>query len=105
MQPQTLSPVDRRAFVRYETNEPATANINGKAIPCRLSDISLGGALLEGDLDLDAGSGFALDILDLPTLEVTVVHCGNRYFGVQFRDMQRARGQVENWLRRRTGGH
>lgn len=104
MQPQRSIDADRRAFVRHETSEPARAFIGDTSRSCRLADISLGGALVEGDLGVTSNEAFVLSILDLPPLEVTVVHCGDRYFGVRFNDMERARSLVETWVRRRIEG-
>lgn len=95
---------DRRAHLRYETNEPALAVIGNVAAACRLSDISMGGALIEGNLPLSQGELFNLCILDLPEIPSKAVHCGNGYYGVQFQDTARFRKAIGIWIRRRMHG-
>ncbi|WP_417518825.1 PilZ domain-containing protein [Minwuia sp.] len=95
---------DRRAHTRYETSEPVLTIIGDVAVPCRLSDISMGGALLEGKLPLQPGAIFALCVLDLPEIEVKAVHCGDGFYGVQFTDPGRHRHAVGVWIRRRMNG-
>lgn len=106
--PDTPSPsstaADRRVHLRYETSEPATAVVNGVPLPCRLTDMSMGGALLEGELPLSSGSRFVLEILDLPPIQVKVVHSGDRYFGVQFQELEIVSALISVWLRRRVHG-
>lgn len=95
---------ERRSHERYETDEPALVIADSGAAPCRLSDISLGGALLEGDLPLNTGDAFALCVLDLPELTGRVVHCGNGFYGVQFADDREMRVAIRTWIQRRMAG-
>ena len=95
---------DRRAHLRYETNEPALAVIGDVAAACRLSDISLGGALIEGNLPLTSGQEFALCVLDLPEIKARAVHCGDGFYGVQFVEGGRYRNAIGIWIRRRMNG-
>jgi len=92
---------DRRAFTRYQTDETVLTVIGDTAIPCQLSDISLGGALLEGKLPLDNGTVFALCVLDLPEIEVRAVHCGDGFYGVQYTNPTRYKHAIGVWIRRR----
>lgn len=92
---------DRRAHLRYETNEPTLAVIGNVAAACRLSDISMGGALVEGNLPLENGDVFNLCILGLPELPAKAVHCGDGFYGVQFEGAQRYRNSIGIWIRRR----
>lgn len=95
---------DRRAHARFETEEPALAIIGNVAAACRLSDISLGGALLEGSLPLEDGQTFALCILDLPEISARAVHCGDGFTGIQFLEAARHRNAIGMWIRRRMSG-
>lgn len=95
---------DRRAHLRYETNEPVLAVIGNLAAACQLSDISLGGALLEGSLPIEKGTEFQLCILDLPELPAKAVHCGDGFYGVQFLETARYRKVIGIWIRRRMSG-
>lgn len=95
---------DRRAHLRYETNEPALAVIGNVAAACKLSDISMGGALIEGNLPLEKGDTFQLCILDLPEITAKAMHCGNGFYGVQFQNTARFRNAIGIWIRRRMHG-
>ncbi len=95
---------DRRAHLRYETNEPALAVIGNVATACRLSDISMGGALIEGNLPLKQGDLINLCVLDMPDIPAKTVHCGDGYYGVQFQDATRFRKAIGIWIRRRIHG-
>ncbi|MBL9034234.1 MAG: PilZ domain-containing protein, partial [Rhodospirillaceae bacterium] len=57
---------DRRAFPRYAIDLPAYLSINGQSAPCKLVDVSAGGALLHTDRHVAVGD---LVSVDLP-------HCG-----------------------------
>ena len=82
----------------------ALAVIGNVAAACKLSDISMGGALIEGNLPLEKGDTFQLCILDLPEITAKAMHCGNGFYGVQFQNTARFRNAIGIWIRRRMHG-
>lgn len=64
MQSHPAEGAERRRFSRISFHRPAELTVGGRAVPCRVLDLSLKGALLEVDEPLGAAAALpcALDI-------------------------------------------
>jgi hypothetical protein len=60
---------ERRASPRYAVNLPTHLSVRGNAVPCRLIDISAGGALLKTERPAQVGDKISVDLPGLgPTI-------------------------------------
>ena len=89
---------DRRRDQRYTLRAPClVADINN-AYDCIIADISVGGAMLEGDLPLDSGDEIALAFDSIIGLLGEVVHKGDGFIGVKFTGGPEQRVIVMDWV-------
>lgn len=100
-QPELPRGAEKRRTVRYAVDEPALVIVGKHALACRMNDISLGGAMLEGELPLQVEDHFRLVVLDLPELVCRVAHVGNGYLGVSFVNGQQISRSLGLWIRKR----
>mgnify|MGYP003674494249 CR=1 FL=1 len=100
-QPDRPRAVEQRRTVRYAVDEPALVIVGKHALACRMNDISLGGAMLEGPLPLKTEDHFRLMVLDLPELVCRVAHVGDGFLGVSFVNGQQINRSLGMWIRKR----
>lgn len=82
-----LEPVehdDRRQAQRYKLRAPGLVADESGAYDCIVADISIGGAMLEGDLPLTKGQKVALAFDSLIGIFGDVVHTREGFVGVKF---------------------
>jgi hypothetical protein len=75
---------ERRRYPRYAVDLPATVTIGGKRVPCRLANVSSGGALITGLPTVKVGSKVELDMPGTGTVSATVVRLTETHIGLMF---------------------
>lgn len=90
---------ERRQDVRYRLEAPGLAAHADGVFDCIVADISVGGAMLEGDLPLAAGSEIALGFDSLIGVMAEVVHQGDGFLGVRFVHNAAQRRLIAAWIR------
>ena len=78
---------DRRAFPRYTVDLPAHLSVNGRSAPCRLVDVSAGGALLRTDRKVAVGDLVSVDLPHCGPTIGTVVRLTSSHVAVSFRGL------------------
>lgn len=78
---------DRRAFPRYAIDLPAYLSINGQSAPCKLVDVSAGGALLRTDRRVAVGDLVSVDLPHCGPTIGTVVRLTPSHVAVSFRGL------------------
>lgn len=78
---------DRRAFPRYAIDLPAYLSINGQSAPCKLVDVSAGGALLHTDRHVAVGDLVSVDLPHCGPAIGTVVRLTSSHVAVSFRGL------------------
>ena len=91
---------ERRTSRRFRTSEPACVLVSDNSLHCRLTDISEGGAQIEGQLPLETGSSFTLGVIDMPELPAQVVRRQDGVYGVRFQSSPGQRRAVSRWITR-----
>ena len=81
------APADRRAFPRYTVDLPASLSINGQSAPCKLVDVSAGGALLRTDRKVAVGDMVSVDLPHCGPTIGTVVRLTPSHVAVSFRSL------------------
>lgn len=84
---RTAAGMDRRAFPRYAVDLPAHLSINGQAAPCKLVDVSAGGALLRTDRKVAVGDMVSVDLPHCGPTIGTVVRLTPSHVAVSFRGL------------------
>ena len=92
---------ERRAFRRLEAELPARVWVDGQEFACQTSDISLGGAMVDGSFPARNGSTIELELEGLPALAGLVVHAGTTFLGVEFSISHEERQRLANWIEQR----
>lgn len=98
---QATAPDDRRRDVRYRIEEPCLVADATAVYDCIVADISVGGALLEGQLALSVGSEIAIGFDSVMGILGEVMHCGDGFVGVRFTGDASQRALLVAWLRKR----
>ena len=93
---------ERRRETRYALSEPVTVTLGGVRHDCSMSDNSTGGAMIEGDLPVEAGTKVRVDFADFADVTARVVYVGDGFFGTQFIDAARHRDAIRAWIFERT---
>jgi len=92
---------ERRRHNRFSLRAPGlVADIEG-VYDCIVSDISIGGAMLEGELPLEYGAEVAIGFDTLMGVVGVVVHRGEGFVGVQFSEDADQRARVTAWIAKR----
>ena len=79
---------DQRADVRYDTDMPVTLVVSGRpAWPCKLIDLSIGGASIACDKVLLAGSDLRIDGLAPTSILATAVESVSGKLQIKFKDL------------------
>ena len=78
---------DRRAFPRYTVDLPAHLSVNGRSAPCRLVDVSAGGALLRTHRKVAVGDLISVDLPHCGPTVGTVVRLTSSHVAVSFRGL------------------
>lgn len=81
------NPADRRAYPRISVDMPAHLSINGKSAPCRLVDVSAGGALIRTKRHLSMGDLVSVDLPHCGPTIGTVVRLTPSHVAVSFRGL------------------
>ncbi len=93
---------ERRTQTRYVVRELAGVLHGQTELLAVLTDISAGGAMLEGDLPFANGTRITLAFGEFTDLPARVAHAGTGFCGVQFLHDGEQRLSVVNWIRRRA---
>jgi hypothetical protein len=75
---------ERRAFRRYAVDLPIDIRLSGQVLPCRLVDISAGGALVRTERRVEVGDKIAIDLPSEGTVIGTVVRLTPSHIAVSF---------------------
>lgn len=78
---------DRRAYPRFSVDLPAHLSINGQSAPCRLVDVSAGGALLRIQRKVAVGDLVSVDLPHCGPTIGTVVRLTPSHVAVSFRGL------------------
>lgn len=78
---------DRRAHPRISVDMPAHLSVNGKSAPCRLVDLSAGGALIRTKRHLSLGDLVSVDLPHCGPTIGTVVRLTPSHVAVSFRGL------------------
>ena len=78
---------DRRAYPRFAVDMPAHLSVNGKSAPCRLIDVSAGGALIRTKRHLTVGDMVSVDLPHCGPTIGTVVRLTPSHVAVSFRGL------------------
>ncbi len=78
---------DRRAFPRFSVDMLAHLSVNGTSAPCRLVDVSAGGALLRTRSHLTVGDMVSVDLPHCGPTIGTVVRLTPSHVAVSFRGL------------------
>ena len=95
---------ERRRHERYEAGETVTVSFAGLRKDCIMSDISLGGAMLEGYLPVEDGTELLLSFAQFDNLPARAVYVGEGFCGVQFLNPAEYRGAIGKWIQGRGLG-
>ena len=89
MQPQDRPEnyADRRAYPRFSVDMPAHLSFNGKSAPCRLVDVSAGGALIQTEGRVSVGDMVSVDLPHCGPTIGTVVRLTSSHVAVSFRGL------------------
>ena len=90
---------NRRRDVRYRLEAPGLVAHADGIFDCIVADISVGGAMLEGDLPFPAGSEIALGFDTLMGIVGEVAHRGDGFVGVRFLGDDAQRRLIVAWIR------
>lgn len=99
---------ENREWPRYTAQRPFTLSVNleGQILPCRVSDVSLGGACLTFDNELPEGPGrgraLELSHPDAQTVVCETVWQSGREIGVQFDFSEDSLGLISVCIRNTT---
>jgi hypothetical protein len=77
-------PHERRQHARHAVDLPANVTIGGARVPCRLADISGGGALISPAREIELGAKVELDLPGTGTVAATVVRLTGTHVGLMF---------------------
>ncbi len=91
----------RRSAVRYRLSAPGLIADADAFYDCIVADVSVGGAMLEGDLPLPVGRQIALGFDTLMGVIGEVVHRGDGFIGVKFVGGDGERKAMVAWIRAR----
>ncbi len=75
---------ERRRYPRFAVDLPAHVIIGGKRVPCRLANVSSGGALIAAHAVLQLGTKVELDMPGTGTVSATVVRLTETHIGLMF---------------------
>lgn len=103
--PQRLTPTaphERRLDRRYQLRAQGLVADAENCFDCVVADISVGGAMLEGDLPFSAGQEVALGFDSLMGMICEVVYRGTGFVGVRFKDDGDSRKKVAVWIAARA---
>ncbi len=75
---------ERRASPRYAVNMPTHLSVRGVDVPCRLVDISAGGALLRTDRMAQVGDKISVDLPGLGPTIGDVVRITRSHLAIAF---------------------
>lgn len=89
---------NRRRGRRYQLQAPGYAADQEAAYPCVVADISIGGALLEGDLPFEVGQELALAFDNLIGVRCEVAQVRDAGIGVRFTGGADQRLVVLDWV-------
>jgi len=78
---------DRRAYPRISVDLPAHLSINGRSAPCRLIDVSAGGALIRTNRKVAVGDRVSVDLPHCGPTIGTVVRLTPSHVAVSFRGL------------------
>jgi hypothetical protein len=78
---------DRRAYPRFSVDVPAHLSVNGHSAPCRLVDVSAGGALIRTKRQLSMGDMVSVDLPHCGPTIGTVVRLTPSHVAVSFRGL------------------
>ena len=92
---------DRRQAQRYKLRAPGLVADEHGAYDCIVADISIGGAMLEGDLPLEKGQTIALAFDSLIGIFGDVVHTRDGFVGVKFINGDDQSLTLMNWVEAR----
>lgn len=81
------SNADRRAFPRFSVDLPAHLSVNGRSAPCRLVDVSAGGALIRTKRQVAVGDLVSVDLPHCGPTIGTVVRLTPSHVAVSFRGL------------------
>jgi PilZ domain len=81
------SRADRRAYPRISVDMPAHLSVNGKSAPCRLVDVSAGGALIRTKRHVSVGDMVSVDLPHCGPTIGTVVRLTSSHVAVSFRGL------------------
>lgn len=99
--PKPVAGGRRRRNVRYRLAAPGLVADATGFHDCVVADISVGGAMLEGELALPIGSEIALGFDSLMGILGTVAHQGDGFVGVKFHGGDAQRQAIVAWIRER----
>lgn len=85
--PRRQVAADRRAFPRYSVDLPAHLSVNGQSVPCKLVDVSAGGALIRTDRRVAVGDMVSVDLPHCGPTIGTVVRLTPSHVAVSFRGL------------------
>lgn len=89
---------ERRRDQRYQLRAPGLVADKDGVHDCIVADISIGGAMIEGDLPLEQGQEIALAFDSLIGILGEVVHKGDGFLGVKFTGGPDQRLIVMDWV-------
>lgn len=92
---------DRRAYRRIEADLPAQIWLDGRHFTTRISDISLGGTMVDGTFEAHNGSSIEVELEGLPRLSGQVVHAASTFLGVEFSISPEVRQILSQWIEQR----
>lgn len=91
----------RRSDVRYSLRAPGLIADEAAFYDCIVADVSVGGAMLEGELPLPVGRQIALGFDTVMGVIGEVVHRGDGFVGVKFVGGDGERRMMVGWIRAR----
>ncbi|MBT4490714.1 MAG: PilZ domain-containing protein [Rhodospirillaceae bacterium] len=91
---------EQRRYQRYQTDEVAVIRFAGIETTGVMSDLSLGGTMIEGDfaVAIEAGTQMTLSFGEFSQLPAVVVYVGDSFCGVQFLDAAKHREAIKSWM-------
>ena len=94
---------ERRAHERYHTDEAVVISFAGIKANGTMSDLSVGGAMLDGDfaVAVEIGTQIVLSFGDISRLPAVVVYVGEGFCGVQFVITAKYKEAIRSWIHQR----
>lgn len=94
----TPAGMERRTDRRFILRTPGLVADENGCYDCIIVDISLGGAMLEGDLPFESGQEIAIGFDTLMGLTGKVAHKGKTFVGVRFIEAPGRRDLIRRWI-------